>query len=124
MNKTEIQKTAEGVFKSHPEAKGVFITSDGHAFLSKNSADLHKNTNRGKKKLEVIEVKNDSFAASKKKAPKKDAPKKDAPVSLKKMNLTLLTEVATSKGIEVPEKATKAQIIELIEAVINAEIKK
>ena len=116
MNKSEIQKIANSVFKANKDAKEVFITSDGFPFLSKNAADLHKNTNRGKKKLEVIEVKNENFATSKKAAPKKE-------VKLSKMNLTLLTELATSKGIEVPEKATKAEIITLIEDVINAEIK-
>jgi hypothetical protein len=115
MNTTEIQKTADGVFKEHPEAKSVFITSDGHAFLSKNSADLHKNTNHSKKKLEVIEVKNETFAASK-------TTEGVTEVKLSKMNKTLLTELAISKGIEVPEEATKAEIIALIEAVINAEI--
>jgi hypothetical protein len=39
------------------------------------------------------------------------------------MNETLLTELATSKGIDVPKDATKAEIIKLIETVTNAEIK-
>lgn len=112
MNKQQIEKISQDVFKENPKAKKVFITSDGYPFLSENAANLHKNTNRGKKKLEVLEVANNAFATSELKE-----------VKLSKMNKTLLTELATSKGIDVPAEATKADIIKLIEEVINAEIK-
>ncbi len=112
MNKQQIEKISQDVFKENPKAKKVFITSDGYPFLSENAANLHKNTNRGKKKLEVLEVANNAFATSE--------PKE---VKLSKMNKTLLTELATSKGIDVPAEAPKADIIKLIEEVINAEIK-
>lgn len=116
MNKIEIQKIAQDTFKANPEAKVCFITSDGFPFLSKNAADLHKNTNSKKKKLEVIEVKNDSFATSEEKGKEKVKP-------LSKMNLTELNEAAVLLGIEAPEGSTKAEIVKLIEDVTNKDIK-
>lgn len=110
MTKTDIQQLAADVFKSNPSAKTVFITSDGFPFLTKNAAELHKNTNRGTKKLEVIEVKNEAFPSNEGPAAASDKP-------LAKMNKAELLEVAVSKGIEAPADATKAEIIKLIEAV-------
>lgn len=111
MTKQEVETIAQEIFKKHPEAKVAFITSDGFAFLHKNAADLHKNTN-GKKKLEVIEAPNKDFATT-----------KTEETNISKMNKTLLTELAISKGIEVTAEATKAEIIALIEAVLKSEIK-
>ncbi len=170
MNKQEIDKIVKDVFKANPTTKEVFVTSDGSAFLSENYANLHKNTNKSGKKLEVICVQRTAFKAIAKDS--KSASNKaktlsqmnrtellavaneknidvstaknnkeivtlikkgnvKQPVSnenkdnqaLSEMNETLLTELATSKGIEVPEDATKAEIIKLIETVTNAEIK-
>jgi hypothetical protein len=124
MNKTEIQKLAQDTFKSNPDAKECFITSDGYVFLSKNAADLHKNTNPKKKKLTVIPMVNEAFGASDaKKGDKKQKDQKSKGKKLSAMNKTELLAVAKLKDIRVDEGATNPEIVKLIEDVINAEIK-
>lgn len=61
---------------------------------------------------------------SKKQAPKTSTEKTDnKPVELSKMSQSDLLKVATLKGVRPEETATKEQLIEMIEAVDNSEIK-
>lgn len=106
MKKQSNQEIANGVFKKNPDAKEVFITSDGLAFLTKNSAELHANTNPTKKKLKVFSFEQKEETTT---------TKENKVVKLEKLNKADLIKVAESKGIRPDENATKAQIIEAIE---------
>ena len=48
------KKIAQAHFKNNQEAKEIFVTSDGQAFVSGNYADLHANSNREGKKMKVL----------------------------------------------------------------------
>jgi hypothetical protein len=63
-----------------------------------------------------MEVVNDAFSDE-------GSDNKNTEKPLSKLNKTELTEVAVLKGIEVPAEATKAEIIKLIEAVTESEVK-
>lgn len=52
MNKQELIHGATPVFKSHPNQKVVFATTDGQYFLNKAEADLHASTSS----VEVVEI--------------------------------------------------------------------
>jgi colicin import membrane protein len=50
---TKNEKIADDIFKADEAVKEVFVCDDGTAFVSKNMADLHANTNASGKKLKV-----------------------------------------------------------------------
>lgn len=50
---TKNEKIANDIFKADKAVKEVFVCDDGTAFVSKNMADLHANTNASGKKLKV-----------------------------------------------------------------------
>lgn len=52
MSKSKKELAAEA-FAKYQDAKKVYVADDGNVFLNKNAADLHANTNKGKKKLKV-----------------------------------------------------------------------
>ncbi|CDF80573.1 hypothetical protein BN863_28610 [Formosa agariphila KMM 3901] len=58
-SKADLQKKAQGVFKSYPDADKLFATTDGQFFLDQNRANLHAGA-KGK----VIEVENDAVLES------------------------------------------------------------
>lgn len=78
MKPEEIKKVAKQVFAKVPDAKKAYITSDGQGFASKNMADLHKNTNAKKAKLQVYEIDRSALLGTD--APPEETPeKKEAP---------------------------------------------
>jgi hypothetical protein len=56
MNK-EIKEAAVAVFEAYPNAKQVFITPDGQAFLAEDRAKLHNKEVTTVKRSEVMEAK-------------------------------------------------------------------
>jgi hypothetical protein len=114
MAKKTNQQIADESFDKNKDLNEVYVSSDGYPFATENAANLHKNTS-GKKGLKV-------FPFARKEAVTKSA-KAPAPVKLDKLNKADLIKVAESKGIRLEENATKAQIIEQIEIVLNSETK-
>ncbi|PCI11871.1 MAG: hypothetical protein COB73_00775 [Flavobacteriaceae bacterium] len=55
------KKIAQAHFKNNQEAKEIFVTSDGQAFVSGNYADLHANSNREGKKMKIVSFKTAEF---------------------------------------------------------------
>jgi hypothetical protein len=114
MAKKTNQEIAAETFASNKSLKEVFVSSDGYPFVSENAANLHKDTS-GKKGITV-----EKFTKSASTKPATEP----TPVKLDKLKLSQLIKVAESKGIRPEERATKAQLIEQIEIVLNSEIKK
>lgn len=115
MAKKTNQEIADEFFAKHKNVEKVLVSSDGYAFVTENSANLHKDTS-GKKGITIS-----TFLRNEKGAEPKtpEAPKK---VKLDKLKKAELVKVAESKGIRPDENATNAEIIKAIEAVDNAKI--
>jgi hypothetical protein len=115
MAKKTNQQIADESFDKNKDLNEVYVSSDGYPFATENAANLHKNTS-GKKGLKV-------FPFARKEAVTKSATE-PATVKLDKLKLAQLIKLAESKGIRPEERATKAQLIEQIEIVLNSEIEK
>lgn len=115
MNKIDIDKRAKETFKGFPEAEECFVATDGNVFLSKNAADLNKNTNPGKKKIQYVRVENSEFANSEG-SNKKGSDKKGSDQKiLSKMTKAELEQ--TAKGlVDISKAANNADRVKLIEA--------
>lgn len=113
MAKKSNQEIADAVFKKYPDAQKVSVSSDGHGFLSLNAANLHKDTS-GKKGITVTTINRTEKV--------KEVATETQPVKLDKLKLAELIKVAELKGIRPEAKATKKQLIELIETVEKAKI--
>lgn len=107
MKKEEIQALAADIFKNNPEAKKVFIASDGNGFISENAALLHKNTKKGDK-VTITEVVNENFEDED--ATDLTKAKKD----LMKLNKPDLEKMAEDLKIDLSELDTKAKIADAI----------
>jgi hypothetical protein len=101
------QQIADTAFDKNKDLNEVFVTSDGYPFATKNAANLHKNTS-GKKGIKIF-----YFTRKEDEQKEIESPKV---VKLDKLNKADLIKVAEAKGIRPDENATKAQIIEQIEA--------
>lgn len=110
MNKQEIDKIVKDVFKANPTTKEVFVTSDGSVFLSENYANLHKNTNKSGKKLEVTCVQRTASKAATKAGKSGDKKAK----TLSQMNNKELLAVANEKNIDVSAAKNNKEIVALI----------
>ena len=109
MKKEEIQALAADIFKNNPEAKKVFIASDGNGFISENAALLHKNTKKGDK-VTITEVVNENFEDE-------DGGAKDLPKTQKdlmKLTKPALEKMAEDLKIDLLELDTKAKIADAI----------
>ncbi|KQC30180.1 hypothetical protein [Flagellimonas eckloniae] len=109
MKKEKLDKIASEVFKAHPNAEKCYVSSDGQAFINKNSADLHKNTNKGSKDLKVFEVANTNVDQS---GDEITFPLSDK--AIKALKLDDLKKMAEDLKIDLKELDTKAKIAEAI----------
>jgi hypothetical protein len=106
------QEIADQTFKDNKDADKVFVC-DGFPFLTENAANLHKNTS-GKKDLKVFPFARAEESTPKKKKKKKVTAPATEPVALDKLKLAELQAVATKELIRFEEKATRAELIKLI----------
>lgn len=117
MKKQELEKIAKEVFKSHKDAEKCFVTTDGQAFLSKNAADLHKNTNKKSKGLKVVEFSNPSIGEDKDGGKGGNGSEVTFPLTEKDVNafkLADLQKMAEDLKIDIKELDTKAKIADAI----------
>jgi hypothetical protein len=114
MAKKTNQEIADAAFDKNKDLNEVFVTSDGYPFATENAANLHKDTS-GKKGIKV-------FPFTKKEDEQKEI-KSPKVVKLDKLNKADLIKVAEAKGIRPDENATKAKIIEQIEAIDKSKTK-
>jgi PHP family Zn ribbon phosphoesterase len=108
------QQIADQAFAQNKDLDKVFV-ADGYSFSTENAANLHKNT-CGKNRIKVVPF----TRLEESKSSKNEKPAK--PVKLDRLTLAELTQVAISKGIRAEENATKAQVIEQIEALETTNI--
>jgi hypothetical protein len=113
MAKKTNQQIADAAFDKNKDLDKLYI-ADGFAFSTENAANLHKHSS-GKKGIKV-------FPFTRKEVPVKVATE-TKPVKLEKLKLAELVKVAESKGIRPEEKATKAELIEQIEAIDKSKTK-
>jgi hypothetical protein len=111
MAKKTNQEIADAAFDTNKDLNELFV-ADGFVFSTENAANLHKHSS-GKKGIKI-------FPFTRKETVLK-AVVEPKPVKLDKLNKAALIKVAESKGIRPEENATKAQIIEQIEIVLNSE---
>lgn len=108
-----IEQIKKQAFKDHPEADEIFITTDGHLFLNSNASNLHKNTNKSKKKIKVVSFKRET-------ANDYDSEESTKPFS--KMKTAELEAFAEEKGIDISEATNNAQRAEKIQEAMNSKI--
>lgn len=90
--------------------KTFYKTSDGNLFYTRNTAELHAKTLEDRKVEEVIEDKVVELQASKGLEPG------DEDVELSKLSNDDLKAIATDMGLTFKSRATKAELIELIQS--------
>lgn len=90
--------------------KTFYKTSDGNLFYTRNTAELHAKTLEDRKIEEVIEGKVVELQASKGLEPG------DEDVELSTLSNNDLKAIATDMGLTFKSRATKAELIELIQS--------
>lgn len=102
----EIKNRAAKIFEHYPKAYTVYFTADGSPFLSETDAKTHAKTLEDK---EITPVQRQDAVS---------VPSTKTPTikPVEKMNVAELKQLASDKNIEIPEGATKKEIIALIEA--------
>lgn len=90
--------------------KTFYKTSDGNLFYTRNTAELHAKTLEDRKIEEVIEGKVVELQASKGLEPG------DEDVELSTLSNGDLKAIATDMGLTFKSRATKAELIELIQS--------
>lgn len=116
MAKKSPKEIAAEVFEKNPKATKVFVCG-GYGFLSENAANLHANTSKSKKKLEVVTVLNQNNTVTKDTSEDQKEEK-----SIGQMNKVELQEKVTELGIEFVEEDTKAVLKDKINKVLNAKV--
>mgnify|MGYP000226998846 CR=1 FL=1 len=70
----DLKKIAAATFKNNKDAKAVHVTADGQAFVNKNRANLHANSNKSGKALKVVTFQASEFVKDNSDSSKADAP--------------------------------------------------
>lgn len=100
-----LKSIAAQVFDKNPDVDEVYVTSDGYSFLSSNAANLHKNTNKEKKKIKVVSFKREETADD----------SADKAKSFSKMKKDELIAFAQSNGIDISEATNNDERVQAIE---------
>lgn len=107
MNKNERISAAQECFEANKHLKSVHVTSDGQCFSSENLAFEHQRSIKGSRTLtkeeEPLFVEREEEAASASTGSNTDLTKAQ------------ISEKLVALGVEVPEKATKPQLLALLE---------